>query len=81
MKGGKKSKTIDEYLVAVGPDKRAALEKLRKAIQAAIQRLKNASAMACLLSVSTENFWWRSARPPGIALSTRVRLCKTSKRS
>ena len=35
MKQSKKPKTIDEYLVAVGPDKRAALEKLREAIQTA----------------------------------------------
>jgi uncharacterized protein YdhG (YjbR/CyaY superfamily) len=30
-----KPKTIDEYLAAVSPDKRAALEKLRKTIKAA----------------------------------------------
>ena len=30
-----KPKTIDEYLAALSDDKRAALEKLRKAIQAA----------------------------------------------
>jgi uncharacterized protein YdhG (YjbR/CyaY superfamily) len=31
-----KSKTIDEYLTAVSPDQRAALEKLRKTIKAAV---------------------------------------------
>ena len=33
-----KPKTIDEYLKAVSPDKRAALEKLRKAIKAAVPK-------------------------------------------
>jgi uncharacterized protein YdhG (YjbR/CyaY superfamily) len=35
-KGTPKAKTIDEYLAALPPDKRAALEKLRKQIHAAI---------------------------------------------
>jgi uncharacterized protein YdhG (YjbR/CyaY superfamily) len=33
-----KPKTIDEYLAALGADKRAALEKLRKTIQAAVPK-------------------------------------------
>jgi uncharacterized protein YdhG (YjbR/CyaY superfamily) len=38
MKRGEKPKTTDEYLVAVASDKRAALEKLRKAIQPAVPK-------------------------------------------
>lgn len=37
---GAKPETIDDYLAAVGPDKRAALQKLRKAIHAAVPGLE-----------------------------------------
>lgn len=38
MRGGPQAKTIDEYLAGLSSDKRAALERLRKAIQAAAPR-------------------------------------------
>ena len=57
-----KSKTIDTYLAALSADKRAALEKLRKAIR----KLKNASATRFPLTVRT-GCWWASAQPQIIA--------------
>jgi hypothetical protein len=42
-----KPKTDDDYLAAVTENKRAALQKLRKAIKAAAPKPKKASAINC----------------------------------
>jgi hypothetical protein len=42
-----KPKTHDDYLAAVTEDKRAALQKLRKAIKRAARKPKNASVINC----------------------------------
>ena len=64
------AKTIEEYLAALSDDKRTALGRLQNTIRAQLRALKNASAINCLPSGSTENRLWRLARPPITARST-----------